>query len=504
MANRNVNPQYHRRTEQTLKKGKRTEKKETTECSVEMREHIGQLGLSSVKAYRTWCLAHNFSQGLNKNPRQLRDERETAASVRATAVMTEKKERKEKISWADVYWTLRPELEFSSKKCEILWATLEYLGVNSNLLINVTEDSIRLINGELERPRQADRIQAAIIRGIMALVNHHRGWIRPLETWRWRGKSRKPKQQFRSLVRHLFVTYNVPGFMYGVWLDGDKEHQEWFIHIGNGGNIRTAPGLPLPLTKKMAHHFLRSPGDYTVEEALCYGQVYALGGNRRLVHALRGTQLIETFSDNDFRLSVLRFFIANPMLDLAHVHPIIDYVWNQKYVSRWVGDENIGPPQPNFSMKGRDPEVLLRRVEEWHRQLARETKARAGEWRRSDIGEFYFDEGNEQKGDLKSWSIRELLTSDELIAEGRALSHCVSTYAQSCSERSTSIWSMGIENEFQRERILTIEVFLGRGDGNRIGQIRGKRNRVPTPKEKSIIQRWVTQEGLRIASYVDD
>ena len=221
-----------------------------------------------------------------------------------------------------------------------------------------------------------------------------------------------------------------------------------------------------------------------------------------MVQVLRRTQLIETFSDNDFRLSVLRFFIANPMLDLAHVHPIIDYVWNQKYVSRWVGDENIGPPQPNFSMKGRDPEVLLRRVEEWHRQLARETKARAGEWRRSDIGEFYFDEGNEQKGDLKSWSIRELLTSDELIAEGRALSHCVASYARSCSERSTSIWSMGIENEFQRERILTIEVFLGRGDGNRIGQVRGNRNRVPTPKEENIIARWATREGLQIRSYL--
>ena len=270
------------------------------------------------------------------------------------------------------------------------------------------------------------------------------------------------------------------------------------LEYGAGGNIRTAPGLPLPLTKKMAHHFLKAPGDYTVEEALCYGQVCALGGNRRLVHVLRGTQLIETFRDNDFRLSVIRFFIANPMLDLAHVHPIIDYIWNQKY----VGDGNIGPPQPNFSMKGRDPEVLLRRVEEWHRQLARETKARAGEWRRSDIGEFYFQEGNEQKGDLKSWSIRELLTSDELIAEGRALSHCVSTYAQSCSERSTSIWSMGIENEFQRERILTIEVFLGRGDGNRIGQVRGNRNRVPTPKEESIIARWATREGLQIRSYL--
>ena len=519
MANRNVNPQYHRRTEQTLKKGKRTEKKETTECSVEMREHIGQLGLSSVKAYKTWCLAHNFSQGLNKNPRQLRDERETAASVRATAVMTgkrrqerEKGKESKRIDWEDicdqVYRRLHESRELASFRSNIskrvLLNTLRYLKNHSNLLDNVNDDSIRIFGNpeilERYRPNDVIRIQGIVIRGIIALVNHHKRWIRPLETCRGRRRSRYPKKQFRSLVRHLFAAYNVPGFMDHVWFDGDGIHQEWFIHVGAGGNIRTAPGLPLPLTKKMAHHFLKAPGDYTVEEALCYGQVYALGGNRRLVQVLRRTQLIETFGDNDFRLSVLRFFIANPMLDLAHVHPIIDYIWNQKY----VGDGNIGPPQPNFSMKGRDPEVLLRRVEEWHRQLAREIKVKR-EWPRSGIGEFDFQEGNAEKGDLKSWSIRELLTSAELAAEGRALSHCVATYGSSCSKRLTSIWSMGVGNEFQRKKILTIEVSLNRGrrqGEDRIMQVRGERNRLPTPKEESIIARWATQEGLQIRSYL--
>ena len=153
MANRNVNPQYHRRTEQTLKKGKQTEKKETTECSVEMREHIGQLGLSSVKAYKTWCLAHNFSQGLNKNPRQLRDERETAASVRATAVMTgkrrqerEKGKESKRIDWEDicdqVYRRLHESRELASFRSHIskrvLLNTLRYLKNHSNLLDNVS------------------------------------------------------------------------------------------------------------------------------------------------------------------------------------------------------------------------------------------------------------------------------------------------------------------------------------------------------------------------------
>ena len=43
---------------------------------------------------------------------------------------------------------------------------MQYKLLEMVLLINVTEDSIRLINGELERPQQADRIHAAIIRGI--------------------------------------------------------------------------------------------------------------------------------------------------------------------------------------------------------------------------------------------------------------------------------------------------------------------------------------------------
>ena len=44
------------------------------ECSLKMQEHIGQLGISSVEAYKEWCRSHNFSQGLNKNLRQRQDE----------------------------------------------------------------------------------------------------------------------------------------------------------------------------------------------------------------------------------------------------------------------------------------------------------------------------------------------------------------------------------------------------------------------------------------------
>jgi len=53
---------------------------------------------------------------------------------------------------------------------------------------------------------------------------------------------------------------------------------------------------------------------YLVREALRWGQIHALGGDERLVDALRGTPLAKDCRDNDFSLSLIRFFIRHPML----------------------------------------------------------------------------------------------------------------------------------------------------------------------------------------------
>jgi hypothetical protein len=289
-----------------------------------------------------------------------------------------------------------------------------------------------------------------------------------------------------------------------VWLAENETHQNWYKHIGTGQNIRTAPGIPVALTKKMAHHFLFAPKQYNVEEAIRWGQVHALGGDKRLMDALRGTRLLGNFKNDEFWLNVIRFFIANPMLDVSHVHPIIDYIWNQKFenqrvfVARGVVEEH-DPPQPNFSMKGRTPKTLLHQVNDWHRQLGRETRGGDFEWMRSEIGEFHLREGSEKKGNLKYWYIRELLSTDELIHEGRKLHHCVRSYAKSCYTGKTSIWTMESEDENGRHKALTIEISQRE---NLIRQVRGKRNRLPTEKEKYILTQWATYEKLEIAEYV--
>ena len=345
---------------------------------------------------------------------------------------------------------------------------------------------------------------------IFYLLKHKESWIRPIETWCV--ETSDPRAQFGELLCHLLADYDVPRFMAYAWPRGDRVHQRWFKHIAAGQNIRTAPGLPFVLTKKMAHHFLTAPEDYTIAEALRWGQVHALGGNRHLAEALRGTYLVQAldragtnpgdfwFVEDDFWISVIRFFIQNPM-ETEHIGPIIDYIRHQKY-----GDpqENLAPAHPNFSMKRRTPEVLLREMEAWHQELYRaaeeqekkkKKEMRQYRWKGSGIGAFRFQQGS------RTWDIMELTNKGELYAEGKAMRHCVSAYSSGCIAGRTSIWSMTMKDEGQTvwKKAVTIEVEL---PSRRITQVRGKSNRLSTDEEKRILERWAAKENLEIPSYI--
>ena len=440
--------------------------------------------------------AIDFSLGSGKKARSaLQRRKELAASIAMKDIehMTrEKKERNFKETIPKIYrkeYTVEHLRNTTSRAIAVAFRESNAPEVLLKLLLHL-EDSSDLLS------------DATYVQGLCALANHHESWMRPVEKWRVRRHNLD--RQFSGLARHLLAAYDVPCFMDAVWFNQNETHQNWFKHIGAGRNIRTAPDLPILLTKKMAHYFLEAPRQYTVEESLRWGQVHGLGGDGHLVEALRETRLVRTFDNDDFWVNVIRFFIANPMLDVDHVNPIVDYIWNQKYENRRVYAERgvareVGPAQPNFSMKGRTPGALLRQVEEWHRQLGRAAKRGEVQWTRSRIGEFCFQEGSAERRNVRFWHVRELLSSDELIDEGQKMSHCVSTYAHSCHAGRASIWAMETEDEIGCRKVLTIEVSPS---DKRIRQVRGKWNRLPTPKEKGILERWAVKEGLELASYI--
>lgn len=482
------------------------------ETEKRIRSHLKALGLTNAEEYKVWCREHGFCRRLDKSWRQQQREQLVAAREAATARLVGSK-RKIKFPEAitEVFdGSLRPA-QSAPPLLRAIWRASEATKGDRRVRQHTRELLLHVapltdfLDGSPATSQFGHAPGNTWIDGLAALAHHWSGWLRPVEDWKPR--THNTRRQFASLARHLLTQYPVPLFMDSVWFLGTStsalRFQKWFWHIGTGNSIRTAD-VSIPLTKRMAHHFMQAPGDCSVEQALRWGQVLGLGGNAHLARAIIASRLGEQFGHDDFWLTVVRFFIDNPMLDTAQVGPIIDYLHNQRFVEReeFVAPgviERRPPPQPNLSMKGRNPNTLLRQVERWHRQLANESVDLKAEWPTSGIGSFDWIEGREGSENLRRWTIRELLSAKALVSEGRAMRHCVASYVRSCARRATSIWSLQMHNYEGSRRILTVEVRLS---SKTICQARGKRNVPPDAKARNILRRWGSEQGLRLTEYV--
>lgn len=476
-------------------------------------QHLKALGLRTAEQYKAWCGKHGFNRRTNKSCRQRERERLVTVREVASVRLVESKQAKRRLHdtikdifsgrlrGADVrdpcLHSLCGAYEIAKKDRRMRSRLLDLL-----LHVEPITEFLSTTPVILDYGRQPGN---TCIDGLLCLAHHWCGWLRPVEEWKPR--THNLRRQFASLARHLLSDYPTPAFMDSVWFQGTSSdasrRQRWYRHVGIGKNIRTAD-LPIPLTKRMAHHFLEAPNDSSMEQALRWGQVIGLGGDPRLAKAILATRLAEDFGHDEFWTSVVRFFIEHPMLDTARIGPIIDYLHHQRFVEReeFVQPGVIrrqGPPRPNLSMKGRDPVSLLRQVDRWHRSLAHESVASGMEWPNSRIAGFNWVEGTEGSPSLRRWTIHELLGSKQLVAEGRAMRNCVASYAGSCARRRTSIWSLKLENHEGTLRVLTVEVHL---QSKQICQARGKHNRMADTKSKDVLRRWAAKEGLRLAAYV--
>ncbi len=472
--------------------------------------HIRSLGLVAVEDYIAWCARHGFSRRTDKHWRQRLKERSYANRAIAKARLAQKKQEiRQPAKIIDRIFNgelqendvTQPYLKAVCRACKSAQESRRTRFAFHDLLQRVSMCS-DLVSSQPVIAQYGWQAGNTFIDGLLALARYSRNWIRPVADWK--PQTHNSRRQFSSLARYLFAEWPVPAFMDSVWFLGNSgeavRQQGWFLHVGRGQNIRTAD-LPLPYTKRMAHYFMQAPADFTVEAALRWGQIHGLGGKERLARAIISTRLGTDFEHDDFWVTVLQFFIANPMLDLAHVGPIFDYIHQQRFVSQDVFVapgvvERRGPVQPNFTMKGRTPAALLRQVESWHRTLAKTEQPKA-EWPHSGIEGFEFIEGAERGAKLKIWTITELLSTRALVAEGRKMKHCVATYAHSCGSRACSIWTLEAETFEGRAKILTIEV---QNAARLICQARGKCNMLPGEKHRGILRRWAEKAGL--AKYV--
>ena len=248
----------------------------------------------------------------------------------------------------------------------------------------------------------------------------------------------------------------------------------------------------------MAHEFAHAPAHFPVEFALRWAQVRGLGGSDELARAVASTRLVRDYDNDEFWVSVIHLFLNSSRLDLAHVDPIIEYLHDQKFESQRaiIGEDtevDLDPPQPGLSVKGRTAASLLRQATDWKaRRRSGQPERRVIRWGRSGVGEFRLE------GDGgRTWTIRELLDSDELAAEGKAMQHCVATYTEVCAKGLAAIWSVGVEGSGGRERVLTVEVDpASRG----VVQAKARCNEEPDEVSQAVVVEWAGREGLRLES----
>jgi hypothetical protein len=326
------------------------------------------------------------------------------------------------------------------------------------------------------------------------MANYESDAIRAVEDWK--PNSHNLHRQVYSFARHLFAKYFVPTFMDTAWHGGNKLYPTWFIRVGQGHNIRTMNGMPISLTKKEAHLMMESPKDFNIQQAIRYGQILNIGGNERLVRQILRTRIAVDYNNNEFWMSVFRWLLLHPMLDVVHYAPIVDFIYNQKYVPCRVDQSgNMVCAQPNLTMKGRDPESMLRQVEAWHRQTGREKKGQFAQWPASGIKGFYSK--NDRENVVRM--IQEICTQKELVTEGRTMRHCVGSYAGPCAQGRASIWKFEEISSAGIEKRLTIEV------DNRqrtIIQARGKYNAIATSSDKYWLTQWAREAGLGVSRYM--
>ena len=252
----------------------------------------------------------------------------------------------------------------------------------------------------------------------------------------------------------------------------------------------------------MAHHFLQAPDDYSVEQAIRWGQLTALGAGEAAIHATAATRLCRSFENEDFWFTVLRFIADNPMLDPRQIGPMIDYLQHQRFEpfeievapGQWRRE---AAAQPGLSMHGRTVDTLMRQVVAWHEGLGRLERLPGGEYAKAAFDGTAIEKA--AGGRRVRWVINQLRSAKDLQLESEALNHCVASYHWSCARGQCTIWSLSMSIDgASLERRQTIEVDR---DGM-IVQCRGLANRDPRSDEWAIVTAWAGEAGLQISGYL--
>ena len=362
------------------------------------------------------------------------------------------------------------------------------------------EATLRQVVRPLRQPPDFKRALDEVLSGFGDAIRHR-------DAWRPQLKTRDPGRLRLAAARHLFAVYPVAAHLEQIWLDGngldDNEirlRKRWYVAAAGGQSLNKL-GAAEWLTRKEVHCFLNPPAvlDFCVTFWLAIARTYAddLGVAQRIARS----KISRTpRGELAFWREAARFFAVNP-LPIEEIDDLCDYL-----AARLERDRQ-------YSLRGRTLASLERQMRDWHRDIAMVARIRAAQ-RQAEIrrggGK---DEGGWAGSPLANWSWRpsdskastrgeefavlQITKADELVAESRAMHHCVWTYAAKCIAGQASIWSLRRTGGGRADRMLTIEL----DPRNRAVQVRGFGNRTARQDELQVLGRWAKARGVSLVEH---
>jgi hypothetical protein len=374
--------------------------------------------------------------------------------------------------------------------------------------VEAYEASLRRVS---QRARPAPNFQQAIDeakRGFEADV------LRDPWAWRPQMKTRDAARLRLAAARYLFARYPVAEHLEQIWMDCSglkpdeiRLRKRWYIVAAGGGSLYRE-GAGKWLSRKEVHAFLNPAASLGFEAAIWQAIARSYSNDPCIVLRIARSRIAQTpRAEFGFWREVARFFCAHP----ATVEEMDDF---RDYLADcWRRDRG-------FSLKGRTLASLGRQMRAWHRDLeaiarieaarrraeAARARARArgqasapdaagdGTWPGAAIADWSWSPAAKNRSSREEYLVIQLRTAADLVAETRAMHHCVASYAAKCIAGHTSIWSLRRRAAGNTDRLLTIEL-----DGRRRAvQVRGFANRAPRTDERTLLERWAKARGIDV------
>jgi len=376
---------------------------------------------------------------------------------------------------------------------------------------------------------------------VVPLVQEFGGYlahrIREAETFTPRTRSSDRGKQALEMARHLFGRFRVPRVLDQVWTayldDRDRaagasaqralprrapgaeaqphprhalrrpriaghapssaanpnlattDFRAWYVALATGQSLYKEHTKGF-LTKKETFVFLAAPLQLDLCQALVYAVARCAGAQDGAAQRLARSKLATQPFYDPFWFDAIRFFALPDHLpaSIAQVNDLCDFA-----AARHREDAN-------FRLLGSSQSLaaILRRMEQWHRALARAQDLSGIQWAGVDLPDHTIEHKDpDHKDRTIQWTFHQITTGKELAAEGTAQRHCVFGYKTSCVSGRCSIWSLTRTDMFgDKVRHLTIELT----SHGRIVQKRGLANRLPRSSEERVVAEWAARFNL--------